>query len=129
MHDAERSLRSLLSDTYGITATTIADAPRGFVADTYDVTATDGRRYFAKHLPLWADAGAVLAGIGVLDELRALGIDTVSRPVRTHAAAPGATLDGRPFFLFAFIPGERAADGRAGGAAPPPGTVPATDRG
>jgi hypothetical protein len=45
--------------------------------------------------------------------LRALGIDTLSQPVRTRAGAPGAMLDGRPFFLFAFIPGERASDGDA----------------
>jgi spectinomycin phosphotransferase len=113
VNDAEHSLRSLLSGTYGITATTIADAPRGFVADTYDVTAADGRRYFAKQLPLWADAGAVLAGVDVLDDLHALGIDTVSRPVRTLTGSPTTTLSGRPFFLFTFIPGERASDGDA----------------
>jgi aminoglycoside phosphotransferase (APT) family kinase protein len=119
MRDDERvneihgSLRSLLSLDYGIIPVAVRDAPRGFVADTYDVTAADGRRYFAKQLPLWADADAVLAGIPVLDELRALGIETVSRPVRTLAGAPSASLDGRPFFLFDFIPGERATDGDA----------------
>jgi spectinomycin phosphotransferase len=111
VNHAARSLRSLLSGTYGIAVATIADAPRGFVADTYDVTATDGRRYFAKQLPLWADAGAVVTGVDVLDDLRALGIDTVSWPVRTLTGAASAMLDGRPFFLFAFIAGERAADG------------------
>ena len=75
MNDAERSLRSLLSGAYGITATTIADAPRGFVANTYDVTAEDGRRYFAKQLPLWADARAVRCGVAVLGRLdRVLGL-------------------------------------------------------
>ena len=113
MNDAHGSLHALLSRAYGITAATIGDAPRGFVADTYDVTAAAGRRYFAKQLPLWADADAVRAGVDVLTELRALGIDTVSQPVRTLAGAPAATLDGRPFFLFAFIPGERASDGDA----------------
>ncbi len=113
MNDVRTSLRSLLSSAYSITPVAIGDAPRGFVADTYDITAADGRRYFAKQLPLWADADAVLAGIGVLDELRALGIDTVSQPVRTLAGAPSATLDGRPLFLFVFIPGERALDGDA----------------
>jgi spectinomycin phosphotransferase len=111
--DTFTSLFVLLSRAYGVTATTIADAPRGFVADTYEATTTDGRRYFSKQLPLWADADAVLAGVDVLDELRALGIDAVSRPVRTLAGAPSTTLDGRPFFLFTFIPGERATDGDA----------------
>jgi len=108
--DTHSPLRALIARDYGITAAAIADAPRGFVADTYDVTASDGRRYFAKQLPLWADAEAVRAGVPLLEELRALGIDTLSRPVRTLVGDPAAELDGRPFFLFDFIAGERGAD-------------------
>jgi aminoglycoside phosphotransferase (APT) family kinase protein len=113
MTDSHARLRAHLAHAYGIVPAAIADAPRGFVADTYDISSTDGRRYFAKHLPLWADADAVLAGVPVLEELHALGIDSVSHPLRTLAGEPAATLDDRPFFLFDFIAGERGAAGDA----------------
>jgi hypothetical protein len=56
-------LADLLSREYGIAPTAIVDAPRGFVAATFDVRALDGRRYFVKVLPLWADAAALPAFI------------------------------------------------------------------
>ena len=110
MEPAHAKVGELLRREYAIAPVTIADAPRGFVAETYDVTAADGRRFFAKLLPTWADAGAVIAGLPVLEELHARGIGTVSRPVRTAAGAFTTELDGLRFILFDWVEGRSGAD-------------------
>jgi spectinomycin phosphotransferase len=98
-------LADLLSREYGIAPTAIVDAPRGFVAATFDVRALDGRRYFVKVLPLWADAAAALDSLPVLEALHTLGIETISRPVRTRAGDLSTTLDELPTLVLEFIEG------------------------
>ena len=111
--DVDRAqLGEVLSREYGISPVSIVDAPRGFVAETFDVRAWDGRRFFAKLLPPWADAAAVMRGLPVLEELHALGIDTVSRPVRTRTGGLSVELHARPLIVFDFVAGRsgRASD-------------------
>lgn len=98
-------LGEVLQRAYGITPASVVDAPRGFVAETFDVRATDGRRYFAKLLPLWADPVAALGSLPVLEELHALGIETVSRPVRLPNGGLSAELHERPLIVFDFVAG------------------------
>lgn len=98
-------LAALLEREYDITVTSIADAPRGFVAETFDVRAADGRRYFVKVLPGWADADAALASLPVLEALRELGVETISRPVRTCMGGLATTIDSRPTIVFDFVEG------------------------
>lgn len=105
MDSGRVELGAVLRRAYDIVPVSIGDAPRGFVAETFDVRAGDGQRYFAKLLPLWADAAAVLGGLPVLEELHTLGIDTVSRPVRTCTGELSVTLDGRTLVVFAFVEG------------------------
>jgi spectinomycin phosphotransferase len=56
-------------------------------------------------LPLWADAAAALNSLPVLEELRMLGIDTVSCPVRTRAGHRSVKLRERPMIVFDFVEG------------------------
>jgi spectinomycin phosphotransferase len=104
--DGDRAhLAAVLRREYGIEAASMVDAPRGFVADTFDVRATDGRRFFVKLLPLWADTDAALRGLPILEELHALGIDTVSRPLRTGADRLSVVVEERPLIIFDFVDG------------------------
>lgn len=107
MNSSQMELGAVLQRVYALTPAAIVDAPRGFVAETYDVRATDGQRYFVKVLPHWADAAAVLRGLPVIEELLTLGIDTISRPVRTRTGALSAKLDKRALIVFAFVVGRR----------------------
>jgi spectinomycin phosphotransferase len=105
--DVDRAqVAELLRREYGITSTSISDAPRGFVAETFDVRAAGGRRYFVKILPLWADAAAALHGLPVLEELHALGLDMLSHPVRTRTGSLSAALHTRPLIVFDFVEGQ-----------------------
>ena len=120
------TLREVLVRDYGIEPISIVDAPRGFVAETYTAAAADGRRYFAKVIsPRW-DLTEMMCGLPVLEELHALGIDTISRPIRTQAGQLTTKLGESTLILFDYV------EGRAGGApdreTSPPGPTTTTSR-
>lgn len=106
------TLMDLLIDQYAITPVSITEGPRGFVAETSIVEAADGRRYFAKLLSPSTQLAATIRSLPVLEEFRALGIDTVSLPLRTRAGQLTAEFAGRTLILFEFIAGRGGHEGR-----------------
>jgi spectinomycin phosphotransferase len=105
MDAVHADISAAIGRMYPVEPVAIVDGPRGFVAETFVVDCADGRRLFAKWLPLWPDLAAVAGALPVLEELHALGIDTVTRPVRTRAGELTADLHGRMLVVFDFIEG------------------------
>jgi spectinomycin phosphotransferase len=102
------SIGDLLAREYGISPVAIKGAPRGFVAETHTVQSPDGRRFLVKLIPRSSRLAGMTRGLSVLEELHALGIDTVSHPVRARDGRLTAEIDGRILIVFDFI------EGRAG---------------
>ncbi|MGH2585099.1 MAG: hypothetical protein ACRDJE_09300, partial [Dehalococcoidia bacterium] len=98
----------LLVREYGISSVAIWDAPRGFVAETHTVQSPDGGRFLVKLLPRSSRLTGMTRGLSVSEELHALGIDTVSHPIRTRDGRLTTQTDGHTLIVFDFI------EGRAG---------------
>jgi len=98
-------LEEILAQHYGFTIRNITPGPRGFVATTYIIDTLDAR-YFAKVVKVSRYSANIEAGLPVLQELRAAGIDQINYPIPAKDGCLSMTFEGHMLVVYNFIEGE-----------------------
>lgn len=83
--------------------------PRQFVAETYILDCEDGEQYFCKIVDKPLFMPDIIAGLPAVEEMKNLGVDRISYPIRGR---PGLHffLDDRLIFLMNYIPAPQSYD-------------------